>query len=473
MRDFLIRSLRGEGRYAEADTACGQAIAGAPRIRGCVPVRRNAAGLRSVTAEVRWHAALLATGPDRRRARAGRGTAAQHRFAAARELLERRTPRGVGDPPAPNPCGAVRTLIFVKETCRRLCRWRASWWPGQMPAGSITPYSSAGARGRGRHGGGRGPLSSAGRCSAAVRGANVCPRRALAGHGKAIWLRHELRLQPSSHGARAVPGPCSAWPRCRGTRRCRTGRRCAEPKPRRSRPTSPRVRFARPPRWQTLGRLDIARLALLEARSAMPCAGRAVAASAQFALRQGKLEVAATDGQALLSAHPRTCRAVDRIRHTIAGGVEAARAVLALLAAELPEHREVAALGQARLDGRFGGAGARTLRRVPRPRSPAPRWPRSDQRLAASPALAQRDLRAFLLVRNEAPRLPWLLAYYCWLGVDRSSCWTTVPRMGTRDLLLAQGGDVHLFHAWRVRCLGWSIAGPIGCSMRTGRVPGA
>jgi hypothetical protein len=55
-------------------------------------------------------------------------------------------------------------------------------------------------------------------------------------------------------------------------------------------------------------------------------------------------------------------------------------------------------------------------------------------------------VRVFLLVRNELTRLPWLLAYYRGLGVDRFLVLDNDSDDGTREWLLAQGPDVHLFH---------------------------
>ena len=64
----------------------------------------------------------------------------------------------------------------------------------------------------------------------------------------------------------------------------------------------------------------------------------------------------------------------------------------------------------------------------------------------ASPASSRGEIRVFLLVRNELTRLPWLLAYYRDLGVDRFLVLDNDSDDGTRDWLLAQGPDVHLFH---------------------------
>jgi glycosyltransferase involved in cell wall biosynthesis len=55
-------------------------------------------------------------------------------------------------------------------------------------------------------------------------------------------------------------------------------------------------------------------------------------------------------------------------------------------------------------------------------------------------------VRAFLLVRNEAVRLPWLLSYYRGLGINRFLVLDNGSDDGTREWLLAQGPDVHVFH---------------------------
>jgi glycosyltransferase involved in cell wall biosynthesis len=56
------------------------------------------------------------------------------------------------------------------------------------------------------------------------------------------------------------------------------------------------------------------------------------------------------------------------------------------------------------------------------------------------------EVRAFLLVRNERSRLPWLLGYYRGLGVARFVVLDNGSDDGTREWLLAQPPDVHLFH---------------------------
>ena len=58
----------------------------------------------------------------------------------------------------------------------------------------------------------------------------------------------------------------------------------------------------------------------------------------------------------------------------------------------------------------------------------------------------QGEVRAFLLVRNERLRLPWLLSHYRALGVDRFLVLDNGSDDGTREWLLAQGPDTHLFH---------------------------
>ena len=59
---------------------------------------------------------------------------------------------------------------------------------------------------------------------------------------------------------------------------------------------------------ETLGQLDAARLALLEARSALPWRVEPLLQLAQFALRHGHADAAAAHGEALLAAHPRHLR---------------------------------------------------------------------------------------------------------------------------------------------------------------------
>ena len=201
---------------------------------------------------------------------------------------------------------------------------------------------------------------------------------------------------------------------------------------------------------EALGRLDAARLAMLEARSALPWRVEPILQLTQLALRHGHVDAAASHGEALLTAHPRHLAARLTAFDTAmaAGRDEAARTIMTSLAEELPAHREVQRR-LARLDWQ-DGAVERSRARWARITAHDPRihgGPDPIDRLDTHPLPAPAgEIRAFLLVRNELDRLPWLLAYYRALGVDRFLVLDNGSDDGTREWLLRQGPDVHLFH---------------------------
>jgi hypothetical protein len=84
------------------------------------------------------------------------------------------------------------------------------------------------------------------------------------------------------------------------------------------------------------------------------------------------------------------------------------------------------------------------------------------------------EIRAFLLVRNELVRLPWLLAYYRALGVDRFLVLDNASDDGTAQWLLEQGPDVHVFHtAASFTASGAGMCWTTVSWTRTGPEPGA
>ena len=215
-------------------------------------------------------------------------------------------------------------------------------------------------------------------------------------------------------------------------------------------PNQPRALFCRAVVAEALGQLDAARLALLEARSALPWRVEPLLQLAQLALRHGHAAAAAAQGEALLAEHPRhllaTLTAFDVAMAT--DREEAARTILDPLAERLPVHREV----QRRLarldwvDGAIDRARARCARITvhdPRIHGGPDAIDRLDRHPLPSP---EGEIRAFVPARNERTRLPWLLAYYRALGVHRFIVLDDNSDDGTREWLLAQGPDVHLFH---------------------------
>ena len=214
-------------------------------------------------------------------------------------------------------------------------------------------------------------------------------------------------------------------------------------------PNQPRTHLGRASVAEALGRLDAARLAMLEARSALPWRVEPILQLTQLALRHGHVDAAASHGEALLAAHPRhlAARLTAFDAAMAAGRHETARTILTSLAEELPAHREVQRR-LARLDWQ-DGAVERSRARWARITAHDPRihgGPDPIDRLDPHPLpAAAGEIRAFLLVRNELARLPWLLAYYRALGVDRFLVLDNGSDDGTREWLLRQGPDVHLF----------------------------
>jgi tetratricopeptide (TPR) repeat protein len=398
-----------------------------------------------VAAENRWHAALLAH-PGQTAAVLGLGQAlaAQHRFAAARELLSELARR---QPSRAEPMVAlVRTLIVEGDLqaalplARELVARDAGRIEHALQLGRVleagASMEEAGARYR------QLAVAQPQSVEPMLAHAELAARQGDLASARAAFAALLARVPAQIPALLGLAAVCAELGDAEQADHALSQATAIAP-------NQPQVRLARAACAETLGRLDIARLALLEARSAMPWRVEPLLHLAQLALRQGKLEVAATHGQALLAAHPRNLSArLTAFDTTIAGGVEAARAVLALLADELPEHREVQQR-LARLDWMDGS--------VERARARCARIHAHDPRLRGGPDPIERldrhplpspngEIRAFLLVRNEAPRLPWLLAYYRRLGVDRFLVLDNGSEDGTRDLLLAQGGDVHLFH---------------------------
>ena len=443
----IVRGLRGEGRYDEADAACGHAMMAVP-----ADPRPKAEAARialdrgdPVTAESRWHAALLAH-PGHLGAVLGLGQAltAQHRFLEARGLLEELALRhSARDEPL---TALVRTLMAEGDLAAAELRARelvardperiehALQLGRVLEAGSDMDEAAALYRrlamaqpqaveprlARAELAARQGDLATARAGFAAILERLPDQLRALLGLAAVMAELGEAELteQTLAQAMAVAPSQC-------------------------------RVHLARASCAETLGQPDGARLALLEARSAMPWRVEPLLQLAQLALRQGRQDVAATQAQTLLATHPRhlpgRLTAFDAL---IGGEPETARALLAMLAEELPLHREVQRR-LARLDWLDGA--------VDRARARCARISAHDPRLHGGLAplarldrnpllLAEGEIRAFLLVRNEAVRLPWLLDHYRRIGVDRFLVLDNGSDDGTRELLLAQGADVHLFH---------------------------
>ena len=443
----IVRGLRGEGRFDEADAACCHAMMtapGDPRLKTELPRIALDRG-DPVTAESRWHAALLAH-PGQFGAVLGLGQAltAQHRFAEARELLEELALR---HPARDEPLTAlVRTLTTEGDLADAELRAREllARDPGRIEhALQLGRVLEAGS--------GMGEAAALYRRLAMAQPQAVAPRLAdaelaarqgdlaTARAGFAAILERlpaQLRALLGLAAVTAELGEAEPTERLLAQAMAAAPREC-------------RVHLARAACEETLGRPDGARLALLEARSAMPWRVEPLLELAKLALRQGRPDVVVTHAQALLAMHPRHLQGrLTAFDALIGAEPETARALLAKLADELPLHREV----QRRLarldwlDGAVDRARARCARisahdpRLHGGLAPLARLDRNPLRPAEG------EIRAFLLVRNEAVRLPWLLDHYRRIGIDRFLVLDNGSDDGTRELLLAQGADVHLFH---------------------------
>jgi predicted Zn-dependent protease len=422
----IVRALRGEGRSAEAEARCWQLLASMPKDPRPFAEHARIAldGGDPVEAESRWHGALLAH-PGNAAALLGLAQAltAQHRFEDARRLLETmghdgragrdalvalaRTHLAEGDLDGAE--GRVRQLLAVEPErvahrlllgrllelrsehgqAGELCAALASGHP-QAPEPRLAAAELVARQGN---------LEGARDGFLAVLALDPIHLDALVGLASAMAeLGHAEEADAAAARALAVA------------------------------PNQPKAHLCRAAVAELEGRLDAARLALLEARSAMPHREEPLRQLAQLALRHGQLEVAAGHADALLALHPRSVHVRLTAFDVVIAGQrsEAAREVLAGLAGELPEHREVQRR-LARLDWLDGA--------VERARSRWARITRHDPRLHGGPDLVARldphalppaagEVRVFMLVRNEAARLPWLLGHYRGLGVDRFLSWS-------------------------------------------------
>ncbi|MEK0085615.1 tetratricopeptide repeat protein [Benzoatithermus flavus] len=444
----MVRALRGEGRYVDAEVHARRLLEAAPKDqRAHAELARIALDAGDpVEAESRWHAALLAHpgSPDLVTGLA-QALAAQHRFADACILLEElaRAQPERGEPLA----ALVRTrlaegdLDAAERRCRELLALEPERLPHRLLEGRILEQRSEHAR--------------AAELYARIAAEHPqMPEPALAAAELAL---RQGDLRTAEAGFRTVlalvPGEIAAELGLLAT--LAEQGLAAEVEAAAARalalaPNQPRAHLRRAQALETLGRLEAARLALLEARSAMPHREEPLLQLVRLTLRHGDIAAAATHAEALLAAHPRSLAArLTACDVALAQAVgERARAVLSELASELPEHREVQKR-LARLDWLDGA--------IPRARRRWARITRFDARLHGPPDPIVRldthplpmpagEVRAFLLVRNEVARLPWLLEYYRKLGVDRFLFLDNDSDDGTREWLLAQGPDVHLFH---------------------------
>lgn len=442
-----VRSLRLDGRYDEAEDRLAsllEANAGAPRLHA---EHARIAFDRGdpCTAERRWHGALLAA-PGQAVPISGLAQAlsAQHRFSDARALLEAAIRRDGRRPEL--RFRLITTLLaegdleLAAHACRMLLADHPAPLAHRLLRGRIAERKGLHAEAM-RH-----YRDLAAACPQApqplLAAAELAARQADAVTACEL-LQAVLALEPEH--AEAWTALAGALDTLGETEAARDALRKAVALAPRS--PQPRIRLAL--MAEAWGDLVAVRLALLEVLSALPHREEPLAELVQLALRHGRFDAAAEHAARLADRHPKSLSArLLGVDVALALGDEArARGLVTALGEELPEHREVLRR-QARLDWLEGA--------VARARWRAARADRFDLRLHGGPDVIERldrnempppdgEVRAFLLVRNEAVRLPWLLAYYRGLGVDRFLVLDNGSDDGTRDLLLGAGSDVHLF----------------------------
>jgi predicted Zn-dependent protease len=444
----LARALRGEGRFAESESLCRLLRAAAPKEAAPAAELARIAHEAGdpVGAERRWHDVLLVA-PAQSAALLGLAQAltAQHRFADALAILAGFAAR---EPERTEPiAGLIRTLLAqgdvaaAEERARALVLRPDARPEHRLLLGRVLEAAPDGSAATAFY---RELVAQ----TPHAPGPRLAQAEWTARQGDFETAREQFSriLADAPDHLGAVLGLAQALAELgldeeAGTLAARAALLA---------PNQPRARLARAGVAETLGRLDQARLALLEARSALPWRVEPLLQLAQFAPRHGDHAAAADHGDALLAGHPRHlgARLAACDAAMAAGRQDRARAILAGLAAELPAHREVERR-LARVDWQ-DGAVERARARWARITAYDPRihgGPDPIRRLDAHPLPdAVGEIRAFLLVRNERLRLPWLLAYYRDLGVGRFLVLDNDSDDGTTDWLLAQGPDVHLFH---------------------------
>jgi tetratricopeptide (TPR) repeat protein len=194
-------------------------------------------------------------------------------------------------------------------------------------------------------------------------------------------------------------------------------------------PSTPKVWLRRARLLEEAGSAEEARLALLEARSAMPHRQEPRLWLIAFGLREGDVTMALDEAEAARAAHPRSLPAALAATDALLAAArhEEARELLAPLGDNFPEHREVQRR-VARLEARDGEVGRarrrwwRIARLDPRIHGPVDPLERLD-RHPLPPAAG--EVRVFLVVRNEKTRLPGSSTTTGGSARTASSCSTT------------------------------------------------
>lgn len=444
----IVRALRGEARFSDAERLCRELLATAPKDpRPAAEFARIAYDAGDpLGAETRWHDALLAS-PGQFAALIGLAQAltAQHRFAEARELLAELAAR---DPSRSDPVASlVRTLLVEGDLeaaahhARALIALDAVGSDHRLLLGRVLEAAGDGASATAHY------LEIVAAFPQAL-GPRIAIGELAARQGDFPTARSHfeqaLALAPEHVGAHLGLAGTLAELGLADEAIAAADAAVAHG------PNQANAHLGRAAVAEAMGRLDAARLAVIEARSALPWRVEPLLQLVQLSLRHGRTDAAAAHGETLLAAHPRHlgARLAAFDTATAAGRHEGAWTILSALAEELPAHREIQRR-LARCDWRDGA--------VERARARWARITRHDVRIHGGPDLIRRldqhpmpapegEIRAFLLVRNELVRLPWLLDYYRTLGVHRFLVIDNGSDDGTREWLLAQPPDVHLFH---------------------------
>jgi tetratricopeptide (TPR) repeat protein len=444
----MVRSLRGEGRFAAAEAHIRRLLELAPKDpRPWAELARVALDAGDpVAAESRWHGALLAH-PGNRSTVLGlaQSLTAQHRFADAAILLEELARAEAGRGEALTALVRARLHEGDLDEAERRCDELVALEPERLQPrllfGRILELRAEHDRARELY-----DTLAAERPQAlepALAAADLALRQGDLAAARAGFAAVLARAPGEIDAVLGLLGALAEFGLAAEAEAAAAQALALAP-------NQPRTHLRRALALETLGRPEAARLALLEARSAMPHRCEPLLQLAYMALRHGDIAAAARHAAALLADYPRSL-AVRLAACDVAfaqGAIERARTLLAGLADELPEHQEVQRrLG--RLDWlddavpRARRRWARITRFDARLHGPVDRIERLDAHPLPTPA---GEVRAFLLVRNEAVRLPWLLQHYRGLGVDRFLVLDNDSDDGTREWLLAQGPDVHLFH---------------------------
>jgi predicted Zn-dependent protease len=360
----MVRALRAEARFADAERWCRALLAAAPKdSRWASELARIAQDAGDpVEAETRWHGALLAS-PGQVGALIGLAQAltGQHRFAEARAVLDELSAR---EPHRTEPVVTlVRTLMVegdveaAEHHARALIAHGAGGLEHHLLLGRVLEATAYGAAAADLYlelaaasPQALEPHLASGKL-AARRGDFPTARghfeRALAIAPEHVEVHLGLAEALAELGLAKEAAATAEETVLLG-------------------PNQPRAHLGRAVVAEVLGQLDVARLAMLEARSALPWRVEPLLQLAQLVLRHGHAATAAAHGEALLAAHPRHLLA-RRTAFDVAMATdrhETARAILSTLAEQLPAHREV----QRRLarfdwhDGAIDRARARSAR---------------------------------------------------------------------------------------------------------------